>query len=85
MTRAEELADGIIMKHARVVELTTWLTTNDMAGLECAQTIEKEQLLVEIAAEGYLLAREIRPRERRATLPRRTRHRPPARAKPGKP
>lgn len=59
MTNAKKLAASIIDKHKRVAELRTWLTVNDMAGLECAQTVEAEELQLEIAAEGVELARHV--------------------------
>lgn len=55
----KELAKAILEKHQRLAELRSWLTVNDMAGLERAQSVEAERLTLEIAAEGVLLAKEV--------------------------
>lgn len=84
MTRTQELAASIVAKHKRAAELATWLTANDMSGLECSQTVEKERVIVEMAAEGYLLALEVKKPSRQTKSASQPRRRPAARARAGR-
>lgn len=59
MSAINTLAQGIADKYNQVTELRRKLTTIDMAGLECVETLKVEQLMLEIAGEGVMLAQLI--------------------------